>query len=608
VKPTKTSFDAGLSIVHARAATTPSEAGMPGRSTASIVNRMAILGVVEQEIESIVAAQQPSEPEIIWAKLIVSSSDIARAEEWVVKHGGGVESTPPTPERETGAATVIVRLPVTELSELEPERWVRRIEAPNQLMAALDEARGEATGLDTALRSKWAKGLTGAGVLLAVIDTGVDWQHPDFIQPDGHSKIELFVHASRKRAGSAYTSFDRDSLSAALDPSSTAERPPVGDTHGHGTHCASIATGLGTASNGTYRGVAPGAALFAMRNDGLYDDHTIWGIRRAFELAGNRPAVVSLSLGGHFGAHDGTSALENEISRMSGPGRIIVCAAGNEGTDAIHAIGDLHSGTVEFPFVVADDFQIVDVWIPRPDDVDVSLIAPNGERIEPPATEHGIGQTRVSATFLLDQINRDQNFRIEIIGGTHPTSVWKIVVEPNEVVHGVVHAWASINDPVIPAQIMRTPDQTHTVGMPATEERCIAVGSFVTRPASSALPGAVSSFSSRGPTRVGAMKPDITAPGEKIVGARASDHSAGTADPDPYVQMSGTSMATPFIAGLVALLLQRQPNLGPEEIQQYFRATANRDAFTGLVWNPNSGWGRIDVRALFEYLEEIGIP
>ena len=66
-------------------------------------------------------------------------------------------------------------------------------------------------------------------------------------------------------------------------------------------------------------------------------------------------------------------------------------------------------------------------------------------------------------------------------------------------------------------------------------------------------------------------------------------------------------MATPFVAGLVALLLQRQPKLGPEEIQQYFRVTANRDTFTGLVWNPNSGWGRIDVGALFEYLKDMGV-
>ena len=234
-------------------------------------------------------AQPTNEPEMIWAKLMVANSEVSRAEQWVADHSGKIESVPLEPERETGAATVIVSLPVTALSDLQSESWVRRVEAPNQLTAALDEARGEATGLDEALRSKWATGLTGEGVMLAVIDTGVDWQHPDFVQPDGDSKIELFVHATRKPTGSSYASFDRASLSAALHSSSTVDGPPTGDPHGHGTHCASIASGLGTASGGRYRGVAPGAALFAMRNDGLYDDHTIWGIRRAFEI-GRRPA------------------------------------------------------------------------------------------------------------------------------------------------------------------------------------------------------------------------------------------------------------------------------------------------------------------------------
>jgi subtilisin family serine protease len=606
MEPVRTVLDAGLSIVRTRAATTPKEAGTSGRSWMFIRERMSNLGLRAAEIVSMTTSVAEPEVEVVSAKLLVSSREIEVAEGWVEKHGGTVESLPSSFRRETAAATLIVRLPVTELEHLESEPWVRRVEAPNQLTALLDHARGEATGLDSALATSWASGLTGKGVLIGIIDTGVDWRHPDFVQPDGTSKIELFVHASHKPRGDGYAEFGRDAISASLEPGWSGESPPLGDPHGHGTHCASIAAGLGTASNGQYRGVAPDSPLFVMRSDGLYDDHLIWGIRRAFELARDRPAVINLSLGGHFGAHDGTSALENEIARLSGAGRIVVCAAGNEGTDAIHSIGDLRDGPVEFPFVVADDYQILDVWIARPDDVDVFVLAPDGTRIEPPATELGVNGLQVSAYFLLDPISRDQNFRVEIIGGAHSTNIWKVVVQPNHVVHGIVHAWGTINNPLVPAQLMIRPTQDYTAAMPATEERCIAVGSFVTRTAGSAPPGGLSAFSSRGPTRVGIQKPDIAAPGEQIMAAAARIADSGSED--SYIQKSGTSMAAPFVAGVIALLLQCQPRLGPEEIQQYFRATANRDRFTGAVWNPGWGWGKIDVQSLFRYLEESGVP
>ena len=119
----------------------------------------------------------------------------------------------------------------------------------------------------------------------------------------------------------------------------------VGDPDGHGTHCASIAVGNGAASNGKYRGVAPDASIMAVRSEPLLDAHIIRGIREVFARAGQRRAVINLSLGGHLGPHDGTSAIENVIARESGPGRIVVAACGNEGRRVIHWSGWREAGS-----------------------------------------------------------------------------------------------------------------------------------------------------------------------------------------------------------------------------------------------------------------------
>ena len=164
-----------------------------------------------------------------------------------------------------------------------------------------------------------------------------------------------------------------------------------------------------------------------------------------------------------------------------------------------------------------------------------------------------------------------------------------------------------------------TGDDAFTVGMPATEERAISVASFVSKTAfdtrtdrveAKALSrGQVSPFSSKGPTRYGHMKPDIAGPGQYVTAALASGSAmavetkyAQRVDPTgKYTTIQGTSMAAPFIAGVVALLLEREPGMSPEDIQQRLRITARRDEDTRQVWNASFGHGKIDVDALLKY-------
>jgi subtilisin family serine protease len=550
-------------------------------------------------------------------KLLVEPGAADAARTWAHDHGGEVVERADTSVAGGAPTVVLATVPVSALSTVDDHSWMRRVEAPRLLLPRLDEARGPATGVDEAIGQH---GLTGAGVVLAVVDTGVDWRHPDFRNADGTTRFERFVHAHAVDGGdeSRFDVFDAKALDAALDGE---DGVPDGDPHGHGTHCASIAAGNGRGSGGQFRGVATGATVMAVRSEPLLDTHSIEGIRQAFELAGDRPAVVSMSLGGHLGPHDGTTALENEIARMTGPGRIVVVAAGNEGSDQIHAEAQLVEGEdLVIPIRVGDeDLQFVDVWIPRGDEVDIWVQTPDGGRHEPDGTVQQTVFGAFRADFVEDQINGDQNLTL-LIGGGRLNHRWGIRVRPTTVLHGAVHAWAGTVNPSTSAFLF--PEATspgYSVGMPGTEERAIVVASAVSRNRAPTVDGelvtedltvgGLSPFSSHGPTRIGIHKPDVAAPGQYVTAALSAGSEMATAaryrprhsPTSGYITIQGTSMATPFVAGVVALLLEREPTLTPEDVQQRLRVTSRRDRQTGPVWNPAFGWGKLDARALLDY-------
>jgi subtilisin family serine protease len=592
-KPVRTVLDAALrSLALKQASPDPSLVPVPLETLAA--SRAAL-------------APPPAAPGAVELKVLTAAGRERDAADWLRSVGGKVTST--------GPQVLVATVPPAILDRLDQCPGIGRAEAPRRLMRRLDQARGPASGCAVA---QAAHNLDGTGVVMGIVDTGVDWAHPDFTDDQGRTRLELFAFARQPEGAqvSQLDEFDSATLDAALSGGGAV---PQGDPQGHGTHCASIALGNGRASNGQLRGVASGARLVAVRSEPLLDTHTIFGIRRTFELAGDRPAVVTLSLGGHLGPHDGTSALENVIARESGPGRIVVVAAGNEGGDAIHFRGELQSGQdLVIPVRINDaGLQFVDVWVPRGDDVDVEIETPDGVR-------HPANGSLVTTVFGLfeahfqeDPINRDQNLTLFVAQG-RLNHTWNIRIHANQVVHGEVHAWAGTVNSSTSAHLFPGADDRFSIGMPATEERCLAVGSLVSRNqfetaggtlTSTLTLGQLSPFSSRGPTRYGALKPDVAAPGQFVTAALAAGSELAL---DPvfvprhhpsgrYITIQGTSMATPFVAGVIALLLQREPTLTPEDVQQRLRITARRDAQTGRVWDAGFGFGRLDVQALLDY-------
>lgn len=546
----------------------------------------------------------------VTVKLVTAMGSSARMLDAVRDAGGEVVSTE--------GQVIVAHVPVPALGALAEVEGLRRAEQAQRLRLRMDEARGALTRCDQALSVR--PDLGGDGVVVGVIDTGVDWRHADFRTETG-SRIELFIHgfmdAQDQLVTAEYTGADIDQ---ALQGQG---QVPKGDPHGHGTHCASIAAGNGRAEpQRRYRGVAPDATLMAMRSDGLFDVHTIEGIRRFFAEAGDRPAVINLSLGSHVGPHDGTSALENAIAEASGPGRIIVVAAGNEGSDRIHFSGDLVMGTdLDIEFTIRDGWQLIDVWIPRGDEADIVVVDPDGTVVQPNGNVQSTPHGDFLADLRVDPMNRDVNLQFRVVAKELGRR-WRLRLTPTRVMQGTVHAWGQTEDPNRAFDIfMQRPDPRVTIGMPATEERAISVASFVSRveiaPGSTSPSGVqldgISPFSSLGPTRSGVQRPDVAAPGQHVVASLAAGSSMAT-DPqlasrrvlgDQYISIQGTSMATPFVVGVIALMLQIRPTLTPEDIRTALRATSRRDPSMGSGWNLRFGHGRIDVEALLDYVEDM---
>ena len=350
------------------------------------------------------------------------------------------------------ATTLLVHAPRARLADLARLSDVRYVEASYRLRPHCDEAH-LSSGLVTAGVRNVPQ--TGAGVLIGVIDTGIDAAHPAF-RTGTRTRI---THYFDQETGKSYTAAEIESGQAAASP----------DAIGHGTHVAGIAAGngAGSPSGVNYAGVAPDAELVVVKTT-FQTDQIAAAVAHVFGVAEARglPCVVNLSLGGHFGGHDGTTVAERTIDQLSGRGRLVVVSAGNEGRDLIHASTVLAPGTDAAPGRWTTDFALrprvidnqevgllfVQVWHQREDRLAVRLRAPNGEMIAAPASgEQQIdrGVFLVQAAHQIAPFSGDHSTRFVVV--TVPDAQWlngwsldveeiRVATGPGVAV-GAVHAW-----------------------------------------------------------------------------------------------------------------------------------------------------------------------
>ncbi len=516
---------------------------------------------------------------------------------------------------------------LNKLDQIAALENVVRIESSRPLTSELDnsipEIRADVVHIGP-------PGHRGSGVIVGIIDSGIDFTHECFRRADGTSRILAIWDQLLSPTGSEsspagytygveYTKTDIDAALTAADPFSVVRHKDRDTDGGHGTHVSGIAAGDGSvAGNGqpafTFVGVAPEAHIIVVANrvttEALGDSaSTLDAVQYIFSQAAalGKPVVINQSQGDNLGPHDGTSLLERGIDNLlGGPGKAIVKSAGNAADDDIHASGTVTAGGTErVQFVVpAGDTapDTLDIWYSGSDRFALTVTPPGGaaSAVINPGTSTTInlpnGNRAWVDSVLDDPNNHDNRIYIQLSPGTSPAiqqGTWAFTLQGNTVVNGRFDAWIE-RGRTVPRFIAPHLDNSCTISVPGTSHEIISVGSYIIRGTGV---GNISVFSSLGPTRDGRQKPDISAPGEWIMSARAQDILHGTGE---YHLLLGTSMAAPHVAGVIALMLQKNKILTQAQIKKCLTNNARSDAFTGAVPNNTWGYGKLDAKAAFD--------
>lgn len=499
-------------------------------------------------------------------------------------------------------------LPIESLDPLSEDPAVHRIKPSRYLRALMDVAPGKVN----LPQFKTASGLSGKNVIIGIVDSGIDPNHPAF-----QGRILQIWDQTLPGSGVTEGGYGIELTGDQLTTSR--------DEEGHGTHVAGIAAGV----DETYGGVAPGAEYVIVKSD-FQDAHIADGIRYIFRVAAalQRPAVVNLSLGGHADAHDGSDSLSQIIDSESGAGRIVCCAAGNEGNDNIHGQISVPPGqlkTMRFS-VPAQGVRIawLNAWYPGNSTLEVSLRSPGGF-VTPfqgiiagdnPAKTYSLPDARVQiVTPGPDPANGDHNFFVQIRNAT-PTSpvkggIWQLRVRNTSTNEARLDVWTLDGQPSPQVLFSGTSVQdSEKIGSPGASKSAVTVASYTTKVQYTDIDGNarsvgltlddISDFSSEGPLRDGTQKPDLAAPGAMIVSALSADSSPSRAEMvnAKFVVKAGTSMATPFVAGIVALLLERDASLEPAVLKELLQENSLVPGQVAGTFDPKWGFGLIDTANL----------
>jgi subtilisin family serine protease len=555
-----------------------------------------------------------------------------------------------------GRIATATAVPIARVADLARDPQVARI-APARRYQPMNDVSVPEVGATAA----WTEFDTkGSGVIVAIIDTGIDPEHIDFqtqtlgLPGGGTTRLLNLLDLSQPGSGPfGGTLYNAAQINAGLAESS-------GDPVGHGTHVAGSAAGGGAADT-LFRGVAPEADLIIVNADrngiGSFSTADIVNSLAFVDeraAAFGKPYVANLSLGGHDGAHDGTSLEEVAIDDLVGAGKAgkaVVIAAGNEASGpARHAAAEVGKGSHSFTVLVPpnyqpapgdrNDFVLVNIWYESSSDFLLTVTPPGGAPLGPVAPGQWNGPSgTLTAQGLIgiqnavngtDPENGDREASVILIDLPTPPAGgnWLFTLEGD---HGHFDAYIAQNSIFNSSgQATRFTSDVQFGGFvaePGTARNAITVGAHVSKLQWTDLDqiphdlrdfffgitvGARASFSNIGPTRDGRLKPEITAPGQIIASCFSHDAPPGSPasafnSPFPddwpnffilnesYALQQGTSQASPHVAGAVALVYSLHPEWDIMDVRQALTATAREDGHTGIPPNAQFGYGKLDV-------------
>lgn len=541
----------------------------------------------------------------------------------LVKYNGDIQSVA---RSEGGIAQIInnqfavLTIPEDRIKNLLNYTEVEYIEVPKRAVYTVTSSM--TASCITAVQNDPPYRLKGEGVLLAIIDSGINYFHPDFRNEDGTTRIAYLwdqnISGNPPEGFVVGTQYTREQINEALSTNNRQQAlaiVPSIDTVGHGTHVAGIAGGNGRGSNGNIVGAAPDAEFLIVKLgqpdfEGFVRNVEIMlGVRYVLEKAREleKPVSINISLGMNTGPHDGTAIIEQYLDDAAGVWKNnIVVGTGNEANARNHTNGTVgQDETTQFEFQIGENTQAYSstLWFNPIDTMAFEIVNPSGRGT--PLIVYAAGpvrftiqNTNIYATFAgPSPLNGAIEFALFLIGtdGDYVTSgPWKVIVHGQSIVNGDFDAWGPTTEAGGGTSYFLNSTVDTTLTTPSTSQLVISVGAY------NHVTGQIAPFSGRGFGRNNkVIKPDLVAAGVEIISA--SHTTSG------YRTLSGTSMATPHVTGGVALMMEwgivRQNNifLYGENLKTYLiRGATRKDATTypSPIW----GYGRLCVEESLDLL------
>lgn len=479
--------------------------------------------------------------------------------------------------------------------------------------------------------------LRGSGVVVAIVDTGIDYLNNEFMREDETTRIlriwDQTIDSGKTPdgfiSGSEYTEED---INKAIQAQKQGQNPydivPSKDDYGHGTKMAGIVGARGI--NREIVGVAPDCEFIIIKLQEASKEYVdfyyakgdkakyrntdiIMALKYLYELSFtlNKPMIIYLPLGSNLGDHAGASILERYVdTKISGKNSLfVVTSTGNQGNTDTHTSGEIKSNgdsqIIELNCGKEQKGLVLQIYAQRPSKIKLGILSPSGERFEntnPRKTKHILINdapiwkfiyegTTVQVTYdSPDEFTGDDKFVIKMEGITE--GVWRFILTSNNIVDGKYYAWILQRELLAEDTRFLNPSPYTTLTIPGTAKTIINTSYY------NQNNGAIVSESGRGYTMKDYIQPIITAGG---INAITTKPGGGT------ITMSGASVAGAILAGCCALIIQwavvdgNDPQMYATKLQAYIiRGARKREGDT--YPNRQCGYGILDMQEIFKSL------
>ena len=479
--------------------------------------------------------------------------------------------------------------------------------------------------------------LRGSGVVVAIVDTGIDYLNNEFMREDETTRIlriwDQTIDSGKTPdgfiSGSEYTEED---INKAIQAQKQGQNPydivPSKDDYGHGTKMAGIVGARGI--NREIVGVAPDCEFIIIKLQEASKEYIdfyyakgdkakyrnkdiIMALKYLYELSFtlNKPMIIYLPLGSNLGDHAGASILERYVdTKISGRNSLfVVTSTGNQGNTDTHTSGEIKSNgdsqIIELNCGKEQQGLVLQIYAQRPSKIKLGILSPSGERFEntnPRKTNHILINDAPTWKFIYegttvqvtydspDEFTGDDKFVIKMEGITE--GVWRFILTGNNIVDGKYYAWILQRELLAEDTRFLNPSPYTTLTIPGTAKTIINTSYY------NQNNGAIVSESGRGYTMKDYIQPIITAGG---INAITTKPGGGT------ITMSGASVAGAILAGCCALIIQwavvdgNDPQMYATKLQAYIIRGARKregDTYPNRQW----GYGILDMQEIFKSL------